>query len=174
MHRSSSATMFRTTTDEYFLSLLPPVKPSKPPSEDLPVYNPISPDGTKKEHYKSPSENAIHLIPVVLILCGFILWFFSHPIGEAKESFYMTKRTSCGVYLLDFACYKPPDSQKCTKKFMLDKAKDIGYFSEEAVHFMRKVLGNAGLMAIGLAEQLLQVHHDTYALVMSTERNNEN
>ncbi|KAI3524512.1 hypothetical protein L1887_03170 [Cichorium endivia] len=82
MHRSSSATMFRTTTDEYFLNLLPPVKPS----EDLPVYNPISPDGTKKEHYKSPRENAIHLIPVVLILCGFILWFFSHPIGELTES----------------------------------------------------------------------------------------
>ncbi|KAI3791121.1 hypothetical protein L2E82_04739 [Cichorium intybus] len=33
---------------------------------------------------------------------------------------------------------------------------------------------SAGLMVIGLAEQLLQVHHDTYALLMSTKSNTEN
>ncbi|KAI3751745.1 hypothetical protein L2E82_22836 [Cichorium intybus] len=33
---------------------------------------------------------------------------------------------------------------------------------------------SAGRMAIGLAEQLLHVHHDTYALVMSTQSITEN
>ncbi|KAL7600078.1 hypothetical protein Lser_V15G24039 [Lactuca serriola] len=85
MHRSSSATTFRTS-DEYFLNLLPPGKLSKPPpDDDLPVYNPISPNGTK-EHYNSSRENTIHLIPLVLLLCGFILWFFSYPTDELKDN----------------------------------------------------------------------------------------
>ncbi|KAK1412750.1 hypothetical protein QVD17_34242 [Tagetes erecta] len=77
MHRSSSATMFRS--DEYYLNLSPPRKSSQPPTDNLPIFDPVSPDGTKKEHFKSSGENVIHLIPVVLFLCGFILWFFSHP-----------------------------------------------------------------------------------------------
>ncbi|KAJ9543503.1 hypothetical protein OSB04_023210 [Centaurea solstitialis] len=181
-------------------------------------------------------------------------------------AFYMTKRTSRRVYLLDFACYKAPDSQKCAKDTMVERARHSGYFSEDKVDFMQKVLEksglgdstylaevymkqvadpcmkeskreiemsvfgsidmllaktgvrceeigilvvnccifnmvpslssmivnryklkegivsynlvgmgcSAGLMAIGLAEQLLQVHHDTYALVMSTESIAEN
>ncbi|KAI3829717.1 hypothetical protein L1987_03845 [Smallanthus sonchifolius] len=181
-------------------------------------------------------------------------------------AFYMTKRTSCAVYLIDFACYKPPDTQKCTKEFMINKAQHSGYFSEETMEFMKKVFGksglgdstylaevylaqvanpcinesrrememsvfgsidvllkktgvrcedigilvvncciyntmpslssmvvsryklkdsiisynlvgmgcSAGLMAIGLAEQLLQVHHDSYALVVSAESLTEN
>ncbi|KAI4335776.1 hypothetical protein L6164_014386 [Bauhinia variegata] len=35
----------------------------------------------KKEnavHRKSQGENAIHLIPLVLIVCAFILWIFSY------------------------------------------------------------------------------------------------
>ncbi|KAJ7956640.1 Transmembrane protein [Quillaja saponaria] len=50
-------------------------------ADHLPLYNPI-PDSTKKEapiYHKSSGENAIHLIPIVLILCGLILWIFSHP-----------------------------------------------------------------------------------------------
>ncbi|KAI3668094.1 hypothetical protein L6452_43169 [Arctium lappa] len=181
-------------------------------------------------------------------------------------AFYTTKRNSRKVYLLDFACYKAPDSQKCTKDFVVKRAKRSGYFSQEKVDFMRKVLEksglgdstylaevylkqvanpcmkesrreiemsvfgsidmllaktgvrceeigilvvncciyntmpslssmivnryklkesivsynlvgmgcSAGLMAIGLAEQLLQVYNDTYALVMSTESITEN
>ena len=45
------------------------------------MYDPIS-DATKKEmsmHHKSSGENAIHLIPLVLILCALILWVFSDP-----------------------------------------------------------------------------------------------
>ncbi|KAI3682674.1 hypothetical protein L1987_82830 [Smallanthus sonchifolius] len=194
------------------------------------------------------------LLSTLLITCPLLL------------AFYMTKRTSCAVYLIDFACYKPPDNQKCTKEFMINKAQHSGYFSEETMEFMKKVFGksglgdstylaevylaqvanpcinesrrememsvfgsidvllektgvrcedigilvvncciyntmpslssmvvsryklkdsiisynlvgmgcSAGLMAIGLAEQLLQVHHDSYALVVSAESLTEN
>ncbi|KAF5788369.1 hypothetical protein HanRHA438_Chr10g0475691 [Helianthus annuus] len=84
MHRSSSATMFRS--DEYFLNLSPPRKPAQPLDDSLPVYDPISPDGTKKDHCKSSRENTIHIIPLVLLFCGFVLWFFSHPTSELKET----------------------------------------------------------------------------------------
>ncbi|GJX36024.1 3-ketoacyl-CoA synthase 11-like protein [Tanacetum coccineum] len=59
--------------------------------------------------------------------------------------FYMTKRASPGVYLIDFACYKPPDTQKCTKDFMIRKAKHSGYFTEETVDFFRKVYEKSGI-----------------------------
>ncbi|OAY60109.1 uncharacterized protein LOC110622880 [Manihot esculenta] len=45
----------------------------------LPTYNPLS-DVAKKERSRLRSaENAIHLVPLVLVLCAIILWFFSNP-----------------------------------------------------------------------------------------------
>ncbi|KAK3210841.1 hypothetical protein Dsin_015547 [Dipteronia sinensis] len=89
MYRSASTSR---ASDEFLVNLLPeaavaPVNssPAKASAshhhDDLPIYNPIS-DATKKElalHHKSQGENAIHLIPLLLIFCGFILWLFSHP-----------------------------------------------------------------------------------------------
>ncbi|KAL5836081.1 hypothetical protein ACOSQ4_015578 [Xanthoceras sorbifolium] len=90
MHRSASTSR---TSDEFLVNLLPaaaamnssPVKASA--SHDLPIYSPIS-DATKKElalHHKSMGENAIHLIPLLLIFCGFILWLFSHPASTRNK-----------------------------------------------------------------------------------------
>lgn len=59
--------------------------------------------------------------------------------------FYTTRKKSRKVYLIDFACYKPPDTQKCTKEYMLKKAKHSGYFSDETLDFMRKVFDKSGL-----------------------------
>lgn len=83
MYRSSSTAR---VSDEFLVNLSPAGKGS--PSlrisgldHDLPMYTPI-PDGTKKEtapHQKLSGENAIHLIPIILMLCAFILWLFSHP-----------------------------------------------------------------------------------------------
>lgn len=58
---------------------------------------------------------------------------------------YMTKRTPCQVYLLDFACYKPTDAQKCTKEFWIEKLKHMGNFSEEMMNFFTKCLSKSGL-----------------------------
>ena len=87
-----SATSISRASDEFLVNLLPegaaadvnssPAKASASHNhDDLPIYNPIS-DATKKElalHHKSQGENAIHLIPLLLFFCGFILWLFSHP-----------------------------------------------------------------------------------------------
>uniref|UniRef100_A0A5B7CFV1 3-ketoacyl-CoA synthase n=1 Tax=Davidia involucrata TaxID=16924 RepID=A0A5B7CFV1_DAVIN len=181
---------------------------------------------------------------------------------------FMMKKPLPKVFLLDFACYKPPITQICAKQVAVDKARRSGYFSEEILVFMKKTLErsglgdstylpeaflrdppnlypsmkeamreaemvmfgaidellaktnvkckdigilvvnccifnvipsmssmivnryklrddiksynlggmgcSAGLRAIGLAKQLLQLHHNTYALVMSTENITEN
>ncbi|KAG6718750.1 hypothetical protein I3843_04G158600 [Carya illinoinensis] len=80
MHRSSSTSR---ASDEFLLNLLPADMGSPPPlmksADELPTYHSIS-DATKKDaalHTRSSGENAIHLIPLVLILCGLILWIFS-------------------------------------------------------------------------------------------------
>ncbi|KAK9057348.1 hypothetical protein SSX86_022183 [Deinandra increscens subsp. villosa] len=73
------------------------------------------------------------LLSTLLITCLLLL------------GFYMIKRTSCRVYLIDFACYKPPDTQKCTKEYMIKKARHSGYFSEPILDFMKKVFGKSGL-----------------------------
>lgn len=45
----------------------------------LPTYDPIA-DLAKKERARVKlAENAVHLIPFVLIACALILWLFSNP-----------------------------------------------------------------------------------------------
>jgi hypothetical protein len=81
MHWSASGTR---ASDEFLISLAPAadVSPLKNTAyTELPTHDPIS-DVTKKDlawHHKSIGENAIHLIPGVLILCALTLWIFSYP-----------------------------------------------------------------------------------------------
>lgn len=82
MHRSLSTTR---ASDEFLVNLLPTDIGSPPPlkaaaSDDLPMYNSISDSTSKKDiapQQSSSGENAVHLIPLVLVLCGFVLWIFS-------------------------------------------------------------------------------------------------
>ncbi|KAI3793602.1 hypothetical protein L1987_36222 [Smallanthus sonchifolius] len=193
----------------------------------------------------------------LLIICNLLLLCFV---------LFMTKKTSPKIYLTDFACYKPPTSQKASKEHVIKQAIQSGYFSEQILDFMKKTLErsglgdstylaeiffdqkyhpsmkaarrevemtvfgavdtllaktgvrcedigilivncciyntvpslssvvvnkykfreniitynltgmgcSAGLLAIGLAKQLLQVHHNSYALIVSTESITEN
>ncbi|KAM1024436.1 hypothetical protein ACFX13_038438 [Malus domestica] len=45
----------------------------------LPTYDPLSHVAKRERRRIRSAENAIHLIPVLLVLCAFILWFFSNP-----------------------------------------------------------------------------------------------
>ncbi|KAL3837858.1 hypothetical protein ACJIZ3_022449 [Penstemon smallii] len=49
-------------------------------ANELPVYEPLPLwEAAKKEKARAKSaEDAVHLIPLVLILCAFILWFLSN------------------------------------------------------------------------------------------------
>ncbi|KAK9101918.1 hypothetical protein Sjap_019172 [Stephania japonica] len=75
MHRLSSTSR---ASDECLINLSPALKfadTGKPQTS-----NPIS-DANKKENsspLKSPRETAIHLIPLLLILCALLLWIFSY------------------------------------------------------------------------------------------------
>ncbi|KAD7479825.1 hypothetical protein E3N88_02961 [Mikania micrantha] len=57
----------------------------------------------------------------------------------------MTKKTSAEVYVIDFACYKPPTTQKASKEDVMKKAIQNGQFSEETLDFMKKTLERSGL-----------------------------
>ncbi|XP_010516761.1 PREDICTED: uncharacterized protein LOC104792329 [Camelina sativa] len=90
MRRSASASI---VSDQ--LSASSPSPPPSPPpriqtaedSDDdqllLPRYDPSSHPGKKKKNKSRlrSAENAIHFIPIVLILCAVILWLFSNPIS---------------------------------------------------------------------------------------------
>lgn len=47
---------------------------------NLPMYSPGSHPAKKEKSRLKSAENAIHLIPLVLLLCAIILWFFSNPV----------------------------------------------------------------------------------------------
>ncbi|KAL3499709.1 hypothetical protein ACH5RR_038802 [Cinchona calisaya] len=103
MYRSSSTTR---VSDEFFSNssssssasaaasaggaIMSSPNPKLPPTtttsdlDHLPTYNPMS-HVAKKEKYRFRSaENAVHLIPLLIVLCAIILWFFSSPALSAK------------------------------------------------------------------------------------------
>ncbi|XWS62043.1 hypothetical protein CRYUN_Cryun07bG0177100 [Craigia yunnanensis] len=107
MHRSSSS--YRVS-DEFVINSSSP-SPSPSPSQSqsskhqssetvplnpqqLPTYNPISHAAKKERSRLRSAENVIHIIPLVLILCAIILWFFSSPDFELEDLNY-TKQLVC-------------------------------------------------------------------------------
>ncbi|KAK9055744.1 hypothetical protein SSX86_026829 [Deinandra increscens subsp. villosa] len=59
--------------------------------------------------------------------------------------FLMNKKTSCKVYLIDFVCYKPPDSQKCSRERFLKQIRQHGHFTEEILDFLKNLFERGGL-----------------------------
>ncbi|CAM8935101.1 unnamed protein product [Rhodiola kirilowii] len=86
MYRSGSQSR---VAEEYYTHAPPPS--SKPPplsirpqyleAQDLlPTYDSASILVDKKDKYRTKFvDNAVHVIPLVLLICGLILWLFSHP-----------------------------------------------------------------------------------------------
>ncbi|KAK6236252.1 hypothetical protein SCA6_011589 [Theobroma cacao] len=90
MHRSASSSN-AGLSDEFFVNLsqaamASPLLKAAAASDDLPKYDDYITETTKKEtafhHHKSTGEKAVHLIPVVLILCALTLWLLSRPAGK--------------------------------------------------------------------------------------------
>ncbi|PQM39476.1 GTP-binding protein YPTM2 [Prunus yedoensis var. nudiflora] len=87
MHRSASW----SRADEYFMHPNSSPSAGKGPSglrvsvsfdqggDQLPVYDPIAELAKKERSRVKFAENAVHVIPIVLLLCAFVLWFFSNP-----------------------------------------------------------------------------------------------
>lgn len=79
MHRSSSTSRIR---GDHHLSY----HSSSSEVDELPMYDPSSEAAKKEKGGARFAENAIHVIPFVLLFCAFVLWFFSNP-GKLNYSF---------------------------------------------------------------------------------------
>ncbi|KAI4351275.1 hypothetical protein L6164_005651 [Bauhinia variegata] len=77
MYRSASWS--RSVPDEeYFKNVT--TSPSTFDNNELPVYDNNVAEFAKKEKARAKfAENAVHVIPFVLLLCAITLWFFSNP-----------------------------------------------------------------------------------------------
>ncbi|CAA7020363.1 unnamed protein product [Microthlaspi erraticum] len=86
MRRSASASIVsdQLSANSPSPSPSPPRIQSAADSEDLnlllPRYDPNSHPGKKAKSRLRSAENAIHFIPLLLILCAVILWLFSNPV----------------------------------------------------------------------------------------------
>nr|GLL41124.1 3-ketoacyl-CoA synthase 20-like [Ipomoea trifida] len=49
------------------------------------------------------------------------------------------------VYLVDFACYKPPPEIMCPKEMFMGRSKKAKFFSEENLSFQKRILERSGL-----------------------------
>ncbi|KAF5731036.1 hypothetical protein HS088_TW19G00639 [Tripterygium wilfordii] len=83
MHRSASWMRF-SSSDEYYMHSSSPVsvKTSSSSMEvqnELPMYDPDVEMAQKEKSRTKFAENAVHVIPFVLLLCAFILWLYSNP-----------------------------------------------------------------------------------------------
>jgi len=71
-----------------------------------------------------------------VIICSTLLVFLS-------TVYFLTRPHP--VYLVNFSCYKPDESRKCTKKIFMDQSQMTGTFSEDNLQFQRKILERSGL-----------------------------
>ncbi|KAK8959060.1 hypothetical protein KSP40_PGU007909 [Platanthera guangdongensis] len=77
MHRSASSTR---VSDEYYMTAGQAVATrSAMDIEHLPMYDPQLEIAKKETARLRLAENTVHLIPVIIIICAMLLWFFSNP-----------------------------------------------------------------------------------------------
>ncbi|KAH0643008.1 uncharacterized protein [Solanum tuberosum] len=77
MYRSSSSSR---VSEEFFFNSSPNLKSTiSTETEELPTFNPQSQVAKKERNRLRSAENAIHLIPLILLLSAIVLWVFSSP-----------------------------------------------------------------------------------------------
>lgn len=57
--------------------------------------------------------------------------------------YFMTRPRK--IYLVDFACYKPPQEVMCPKETFMDRSKRANTFTEENLSFQKRILERSGL-----------------------------
>ncbi|KAF9591212.1 hypothetical protein IFM89_002867 [Coptis chinensis] len=80
LHGSSSASASSVTSSSRTASTLDTTT-----DELLPVYDPLSEFAKKEKLRMKFAENAVHVIPLVLLVCGLILWVLSNPDVEINK-----------------------------------------------------------------------------------------
>ncbi|KAJ1390184.1 Very-long-chain 3-ketoacyl-CoA synthase [Sesbania bispinosa] len=89
---------------------------------------------SSKDFYDIWEHLQYNLISVVV--CSTLLVFLS-------TLYFLTRPRP--VYLVNFSCYKPDESRKCTKKMFMDQSRLTGSFTEASLEFQRKILERSGL-----------------------------
>ncbi|XWS36993.1 hypothetical protein CRYUN_Cryun19dG0005100 [Craigia yunnanensis] len=85
MYRSSS---WNRVSDDYYSSPKAGsttglrMSSSGEDNNELPMYDPTIEMAEKEKSRSKFAENAVHIIPLVLLVCALILWFFSNPDVE--------------------------------------------------------------------------------------------
>ncbi|ERN16398.1 3-ketoacyl-CoA synthase 11 [Amborella trichopoda] len=73
---------------------------------------------------------------VSVVVCSALLVFLS-------TLYFLTRPRP--VYLVDFACYKPEESRKCTREIFMSRSQLTGSFTDQSLQFQRKILERSGL-----------------------------
>ncbi|MCD7469059.1 hypothetical protein HAX54_007679 [Datura stramonium] len=100
MYRSSSSSR---VSDEFFFNSSPNLKSTiSTETDELPTFNPQSHLAKKERNRLRSAENAIHLIPLILLLSAFILWVFSSPaVTVVNKADSIVARLNIAVNQLD-------------------------------------------------------------------------
>ncbi|KAJ9154237.1 hypothetical protein P3X46_027593 [Hevea brasiliensis] len=94
------------------------------------------------------------------------LWFNFATVVVCSASilfiitlYFMSKPRK--VYLVDYACYKPEPSHKCTREHYMQISARLGVFTEESLAFLRKIQERSGIGERAYAPNgLLQIPQD--------------
>ncbi|KAH0466594.1 hypothetical protein IEQ34_003832 [Dendrobium chrysotoxum] len=73
---------------------------------------------------------------ISVIICSTLLVFLS--------TLYFLSRPK-PVYLVNYACYKPEEANKCTRQMFVHMSQSKGSFTKENVEFQRKIIERSGL-----------------------------
>lgn len=71
-----------------------------------------------------------------------LLAFFG-VLAFTLSVYFMSRSRS--IYLIDFACYKPDDEHKITKKDFVELARKSGKFDEKSLEFQKQILQSSGI-----------------------------
>ncbi|KAI3469024.1 hypothetical protein Pfo_025687 [Paulownia fortunei] len=104
MYRSGSSTR---VSDEFFSH--PSSTATADTEQQLPTYNPESHLAKKEKIRLRSAETAVHIIPLLLILCAVILWFFSTPgtTHRSPASFFILGIFSCLIRMNNLSLSNP-------------------------------------------------------------------
>ncbi|CAA0834527.1 Unknown protein [Striga hermonthica] len=91
MYRSASNNRFADDNFSYYTSSPSSKVPTALRSlsegaDELPTYEPLSEAAKKEKSRAKFAERAVHLIPLILLLCAFILWLLSNPDIDVRGS----------------------------------------------------------------------------------------
>lgn len=86
-------------------------------------------------------EMELFLANIIFVLSHFKILAATLAIATAMYLFYRSKR----IYLIDFMCYRPPDTHRVPTSTFIEHMERLGKFNNETIEFQAKVLERSGI-----------------------------